>query len=108
MVHGDRRNYLTALLGLAHDETLTWAKANGLEGMSYEELTKNQALYQEVERIVDGVNQHLARFETIKRFSILPRLLEVEQGELTPTLKVRRSIVEENYKALLDSLYAGE
>jgi long-chain acyl-CoA synthetase len=105
LVHGDRRNYLTALIGIAPDEASTWAKAHGLEGMSYDDLTKHQALYQEVQRIVDDVNQSLARFETIKNFAILPHLLELEKGELTPTLKIRRRIVEDEYRALLDALY---
>jgi long-chain acyl-CoA synthetase len=54
---------------------------------------------------VDGVNRHLARYETIKRFALLPRPLEAEKGELTPTLKIRRRIVEERFRHLLDALY---
>jgi long-chain acyl-CoA synthetase len=58
-----------------------------------------------VQQIVDGVNGHFARYETIKRFALLPRLLEVEKGELTPTMKLRRAIVQDRFKDLLDSLY---
>ena len=65
----------------------------------------NPALREEVQRIVDEVNRHFARYETIKRFALLPRLLDVEKGELTPTLKIRRRIVEDRFKDLLNSLY---
>jgi long-chain acyl-CoA synthetase len=105
MVHGDKRNYLTALLGLAPDHLQAWGEARGLGSSSYEELTQLPAVRDEVQRIVDEVNGHLARFETIKKFAILPRLLEIETGELTPTLKIRREIVEREHGDLLDSLY---
>ena len=58
-----------------------------------------------MQAVVDEVNRHFARYETIKRFALLPRLLDVEKGELTPTMKIRRKIIEERFKALLDSLY---
>jgi long-chain acyl-CoA synthetase len=105
LVHGDRRKYLTALLGLDPEHLKAWAAPKGLEFESYESLLGNPALLEEVQGIVDGVNRQLARYETIKRFALLPRPLEAEKGELTPTLKIRRRIVEERFKHLLDSLY---
>ena len=60
---------------------------------------------EDVQAIVDAANRHFARYETIKRFALLPRPLEVEKGELTPTMKIRRRIIEERFKGLLDSLY---
>jgi long-chain acyl-CoA synthetase len=105
MVHGDKRKYLTALIGMAPEQIEAWAKANGHKDKSYEELTKLDELRDEIERFVTESNKKLARFETIKKFVILPAPLEVETGELTPTLKVKRRVVEEKYKQLLDDLY---
>jgi long-chain acyl-CoA synthetase len=60
------------------------------------------ALYQE---IVDGLNRDLAQFEQIKRIAILPREFSLESGELTPSLKVRRKAVEQNWRDVIESLY---
>ncbi len=105
MVHGDRRNYLTALLSLSPENLKTWALANGYGEMVFADLIKLDALKAEIQRAVDGANGRLARFETIKKFTILPSPLTVETGELTPTMKVRRNIVEEKYKNMLDAMY---
>jgi len=105
MVHGDRRKYLTALIALDPDRLDEWAEKNGRQGKSYKELAGLDEIREEVQKIVGDVNPRLAKFETIKKFKILPAPLEVESGELTPTMKVRRSIVEKKYKDLLDSMY---
>ena len=105
LVHGDRRKYLTALIGLDPENVRAWAVREGIAVEHYEEVLRHHALLDEVQRIVDQVNAQLARYETVKRFALLPRLLDVEQGEMTPTLKVRRKIVEARFRELLDSLY---
>ncbi len=105
LLHGDRRKYLTALLGLDPVNLEEWAKEKGIDYRSYSAILDNPALLEDVQAIVDKVNKHFARYETIKRFALLPRPLEVEEGELTPTLKIRRRIIEERFKDLLDSLY---
>ncbi len=105
LVHGDRRKYLTALLGLDPANLEAWAAEKGLAFTSYEAMLENPALREEVQAIVDEANRHFARYETVKRFALLPRPLEVEKGELTPTMKIRRRIIEERFKPLLDSLY---
>jgi long-chain acyl-CoA synthetase len=105
LVHGDRRKYLTALLGLDPETLKAWASEKGIGYASYEAILDNPALLDEVQSIVDEVNRHFARYETIKRFALLPRLLDVEKGELTPTMKIRRKVIEERFKDLLDSLY---
>jgi long-chain acyl-CoA synthetase len=106
LVHGDRRKYLTALLGLDTDAAKDWAIQRGISCEPYDQLIRHPALLAEIQGIVDGANKRLARYETIKRFAILPRTLQLEQGELTPTLKIRRKIVEEHHRDLLDSLYS--
>lgn len=105
LVHGDRRNYLVALLALNPDGVQEWARGRGLAGRPYEELIQEPGLLREVQKIVDEVNTRLARFESVKKFALLPRLLEVEKAELTPTLKIRRRVVEEHFRDILDSLY---
>ena len=105
LVHGDRRKYLTALLGLDPENLRAWAEGKGIGHTPHEELVKNPELHDAVQGIVDDVNRHFARYETVKRFAFLPRPLDVEKGELTPTLKIRRRIVEERFRDLLDSLY---
>jgi long-chain acyl-CoA synthetase len=106
MVHGDRRKYLTALISLSPDNLPAWAESKGISDLSHVALTRHDVVNQEIQRTVDEVNSHLANFETIKKFVIIPRPLEIETGELTPTMKVRRKVVEEKYMDRLDALYA--
>jgi len=105
LVHGDRRNYLTALLGLSPEAVRAWAGRTGLGEAPGRDLLEHPALLAELQGHVDRVNERVARYETLKRFAVLPRLLDVEHGELTPTQKVRRQVVEERFRDLLDSLY---
>lgn len=106
MVHGDRRKYLTALICLSPDNLPSWSRSKGVEGSDYATLIRHSEVIKEIQAAVDSVNKHLANFETIKKFVIIPKPLEVETGELTPTMKVRRRVVEEKYMPQLDKLYA--
>ncbi len=105
MVHGDRRKYLTALISLSPENLLAWAESNGYPGLGYEQVAALDAVKEEVQKAVNEANAHLANFETIKKFVVLPNPLSIETGELTPTMKVRRNIVEEKYRNMLDDLY---
>jgi long-chain acyl-CoA synthetase len=105
LVHGDRRKFLTALISLSPENLPSWAEANGFMGLHYEQITQLDAVKQEIQKAVNETNKHLANFETIKKFIILPKPLEIESGELTPTMKVRRNIVEQRYMKMLDELY---
>jgi long-chain acyl-CoA synthetase len=107
VVHGDQRNYCTALISLDEESISTWAISHGLAGMSYGELTRHQVVRSLIQGYIDELNRRLASYESIKRFAILPRDLTVEEGDLTPSLKVRRKIVERKYKDTLDALYEG-
>jgi len=106
MVHGDRRNYLTVLLSLSPDTLKGWAEKHGCPDLEYEKLIMREDLRAEIQNHVDAVNQHLARYETIKKFAFVPHPFQVETGELTPTMKVKRAVVEQKYKDLLDQFYA--
>jgi long-chain acyl-CoA synthetase len=104
--HGEGRNYGTALLALAEEEIRAWAQANDLEDVPYGELVRNERLLALLRRHVEKVNEGLAPHEAVRKFAVLPAELDVRTGELTPSMKVRRRVVEERYKPLLDALYA--
>jgi long-chain acyl-CoA synthetase len=105
MVHGDRRNYLTALVTLNQAETEAYAQERGIPYSTYEELAQSPEIRDQVQKYMDRVNSKLARYETIKRFAILPKEFCQEEGEITPTLKLKRKAIREKYADLLTSLY---
>jgi len=106
VVHGDRRKYLTALVTLNPDETRAKARDMGIAYENYGELVKDPRIYDWIKHLVDEVNHELPKYETIKRFAILDKDFSIEGGELTPTLKVKRKIINERYRDLFDSLYS--
>jgi len=107
IVHGDRRNFVTALITLDEESIKKWASENGLSGRSYSEIAKSPEVRTLLQRYIDELNAGLAKFETVKKFAILPRDLTVEEGELTPSLKVKRKSVETKYADVLDQMYTG-
>ena len=107
LVHGADRNYCTALIALDEPAILGWAKDHGLEGKSYAEIAAAPETRAMVQGYVDTLNQGLQRWQTIKKFALLPRDLDVEHGELTPSLKLKRPVVEREYRHLIDEMYAG-
>ncbi|MFE4967828.1 AMP-dependent synthetase/ligase [Streptomyces sp. NPDC056660] len=107
LVHGADRNYCTALIALDEVAILEWAKENGLDGKSYVEVVAAPATVEMVDGYVKELNEGLQRWQTIKKFRLLPRDLDVEHGEITPSLKVKRPVVEREYKHLIDDMYAG-
>ncbi|UXX93356.1 AMP-dependent synthetase/ligase [Streptomyces sp. AD2-2] len=107
LVHGADRNFCTALISLDEPSILEWAKENGLEGRSYAEVVAAPATVAMVDAYVKELNEGLQRWQTIKKFRLLPRDLDVEHGEITPSLKLKRPVVEREYKHLIDEMYAG-
>ncbi len=107
VVHGDSRNYVTALITLDPDAISTWAEQNGMAGASYEELAKSPRVRAMIGTHVEELNARLERWETIKKFEILPEDLTVEAGDLTPSLKVKRKVVERKYIEVLNGMYDG-
>ncbi|MDQ1045467.1 long-chain fatty acid--CoA ligase [Streptomyces sp. V4I2] len=107
LVHGADRNFCTALIALDEVSIMDWAKENGLEGKSYAEVVAAPSTVSMVEGYVTQLNEGLQRWQTIKKFRLLPRDLDVEHGEITPSLKLKRPVVEREYKHLIDEMYAG-
>jgi long-chain acyl-CoA synthetase len=104
VMHGDRRPYPVALITMDPEEILPWAKENDLpEDMA--ELATNETVTEMVQAELDRANSNYAQVEQIKKFVILDRDLTIENGELTPTLKVKRNVVNEHFGDLFDSLY---
>ncbi len=106
VVIGDRRKYLTALLVLDEDNVTFWAAEKQLAYSTYTDLASNPEVRELIEGEVQRVNATLARVETIKRFAILPKRLYHEDGEVTATLKVKRSSIARKYADLIEEMYA--
>ncbi|ROV65786.1 long-chain fatty acid--CoA ligase [Streptomyces globisporus] len=107
LVHGADRNFCTALIALDGPTVLGWAAENGLEGKSYAEVVAAPQTVELIDGYVQRLNEGLQRWQTIKKFRLLPRDLDVEHGELTPSLKLKRPVVEREYQGLIDEMYAG-
>lgn len=107
LVHGADRNYCTALIALDEAALAPWAAENGLEGRTYAEIVAAPATVAMVDGYVRQLNEGLQRWQTIKKFRLLPRDLDIEHGEITPSLKLKRPVVERTYKNLIEEMYEG-
>jgi long-subunit acyl-CoA synthetase (AMP-forming) len=105
-VIGDRKNYLVALLTLDPDTVASVAETAGSEARDTHSAASSKNFRAFIETHVARVNEQLASYQTIKKFTILPEPFSVEGGELTPTLKMRRKIISSKYQAEIDALYA--
>ncbi|HEY1132980.1 MAG TPA: long-chain fatty acid--CoA ligase [Nocardioides sp.] len=105
LVIGNNRNYCVALITLDPDQVTDWAAHNGQEGKSYTEVVNSAGMQQLIAGYVEQLNGRLNRWETIKKHTILDHDLTIESGELTPSLKVKRPVVESNNKDVIDGLY---
>src|SRR5215218_7117294 len=108
LVHGDGRNYVTALTTLDPEAIEGWAKEQGLSYSSVEDLARSHEVRDLIEGFVAQANQRLERWETIKKFEILPSELTVDEGEVTPSMKIRRRAVEQKYADVLNSMYDSD
>jgi len=105
-VHGSERNFCVALITLDPDAMEGWAAENGMAGASYADIVGSQQVRDMVGGYVETLNARLNRWETIKKWILLDHDLTVESGELTPSMKVKRKVVEQNYRDDIDKLYA--
>ncbi|MFI5528575.1 AMP-dependent synthetase/ligase [Kitasatospora sp. NPDC051853] len=107
LVIGNGRNYCTALIGLDETVIMPWAAEHGLAGKSYAEVVASPEVNALVDGFVKRLNGELQRWQTIKKFTLLPRDLDIEHGELTPSLKIKRPVVEKTYADAVTAMYAG-
>ncbi|MCL3818243.1 AMP-dependent synthetase/ligase [Aeromicrobium wangtongii] len=106
LVHGNERNFCSALITLDPDAVAEWAANHGMGDKSYTEVVRSPEIHALVQGQIDELNSKLNRWETIKKFAILDHDLSIESGEITPSMKVKRNVVEANNKAILDGFYA--
>jgi long-chain acyl-CoA synthetase len=107
VVIGDRRPYLTALIGIELDTVADWAQRRRLSFTTYRDLSEKPEVADLVQSVVDEVNQRFASAEQIKQFRMLPKELDHEDGELTATQKVKRSAIADRFADLVADLYVG-
>ncbi|MEU8504933.1 AMP-dependent synthetase/ligase [Streptomyces brevispora] len=107
LVHGADRNFCTALIALDEPTILGWAAENGMGGKSYADVVASPQTVELIDGYVKRLNEGLQRWQTIKKFRLLPRDLDIEHGEVTPSLKLKRPVVERAYKNLIEDMYAG-
>jgi long-chain acyl-CoA synthetase len=104
---GNRRNFPAALVVPNFEALEAWAKQGGASVASREELVRRPEVLAHYRRLVDEMTADLAQFERIKKIALLTKEFTQESGELTPTLKVKRRVVEERYKQTIDAMYEG-
>ena len=105
MVIGDSRNYLTALIGIELDTVGDWALRRGIPYTTYRDLSEKPEVIELMQKVVDETNTKFARVENIRKFALLPKELDHEDGELTATQKLKRGAMIDTYGELVESLY---
>ena len=106
IVYGEGKPYCVALVSLEGEAVKEWAAANGLGGKSFGEIARDPKTQAMVEGYVEELNKHLNRWEQVKKVAIIDRELTVEAGDLTPSLKLKRKVVVDNFHDKIDGLYA--
>ena len=106
VVFGNDRNFVVALITLDPDAMTSWAEENGMSGSSYSDIVGSDKVHEMIDGYVDELNSRLNRWETIKKWEILDHDLSIETGELTPSMKVKRNVVEDNNKDRIAAFYS--
>jgi long-chain acyl-CoA synthetase len=106
IVIGDARPFIAALVTIDDSAFELWAEERGHRGRSVADMRDAEELLSEIQSAIDHANRSVSRAESIRHFTILPRDLSIEEDELTPTLKVRRAVVEKAYADVIDEIYA--
>ena len=106
MVIGDRRKYLTALIGIELDTVSNWAQRKGITFTTYRDLSEKPEVVALIQKQVDTANEYFARVETVKKFALIPKELDHEEGELTATQKLKRKVLVDRFSDLIEQMYA--
>jgi long-chain acyl-CoA synthetase len=107
LVLGNDRNFVSALVTLDPDQMQEWAAHRGKTGLSYAEIAALPEVQEMVGGYIDELNSRLNRWETIKKWKLLDRDLSIEDNELTPSMKVKRKVVEDNFRSDIEEMYAS-
>lgn len=108
VVVGDGRKYISALLTMDADNLAKWAARKGMADVDYAEVTQSPELRTTIERFMGLANAKLERWETVKKFTILPSEFSVDDGGVTPNMKIRRRFVTQRYADVVESMYEPE
>jgi long-chain acyl-CoA synthetase len=107
-VIGDQRKFVTALIVPAFDALEEYAKTHNIAFTSREDLVSKPEIIEFYQQRIEEAQKEFARFEKIKKFTLLPHEFTVESGEITPTLKIKRKAIAEKYKDIIDAMYKDE
>jgi long-chain acyl-CoA synthetase len=107
IVVGDQKPFIGALITLDADMFSSWARNNGLPGLSIDEARGNEAVLAEIQRAVDDANKAVSHAESIRKFAVLPGDFTEDNGYLTPSLKLKRNLVMKDYASEVEALYSG-
>lgn len=105
LVIGDRRKFVSAIMVPNFEELGVWAQANNISDTSPEALIANTSVYDMLMGEVEAIMQNFSSYEAVKKIMLLPKEFNIEDGTLTPTLKIKKRVVEERYKNEIDALY---
>ena len=105
VVIGDRRKYLISLIAIDEENVIKYAQDNKIQFSTYSSLTQDPMIKQLIQKEVDRVNKTLAQVEQVKKFTIIPKKLYEEDGEVTPTMKVKRKFINEAFKDIIEKMY---
>jgi len=105
VVIGDRRKYLSCLIMIDEDNVVKFAQDNKIQFSTYKDLTQSPEVIALIDREVQSVNQTLAKVENIRKFTLLPKRLYEEDGEVTPTMKIKRKFVNEAFQDIIEAMY---
>lgn len=85
-----------------------WAKQHKIEYKTHADLINDERVINFYQQRIEELSKHWARYESVKKFTLLPEPFSVEKGEITPTLKLKRRVIEQNYKEAIEAMYAEE
>jgi len=105
-VIGDGRKYISALIGIEFDVVSNWAQRQGITFTTYRDLSEKPEVVELIRKQVDEANADFARVEQIKKFELLPKELDHDQGELTATQKIKRKVLADQFADLIEGMYA--
>jgi long-chain acyl-CoA synthetase len=108
VIIGDRRKYLACLIMIDEDNVVKYAQDNKIQFSTYKDLTRAPEIIKLIQAEVDKVNETLSQVEKVKKFTILPKKLYEEDGEVTPTMKVKRKYVNQAFSDLIEDMYKGK
>jgi long-chain acyl-CoA synthetase len=108
VVIGDRRKFLSSLIMIDEDNVVKYAQDHKIQFSTYRDLTESVEIKALIQQEVGAVNETLARVENVRKFAILPKKLYEEDGEVTPTMKVKRNFINEAFSDLIEEMYGGQ